>query len=126
MPGSILDAVGARPMSNHLEKDMYELKQLEDSVMDLLVILPTKIQTMCCLAKRYQELCSRFCVPPGACTCRKGIQGFEGYSAEALNYQKRAKVLQARVQSILSLVRCQKLPFSAEPIAKTCPAVRPC
>lgn len=105
---------------------MYELKQLEDSVMDLLVILPTKIQTMCCLAKRYQELCSRFCVPPGACTCRKGIQGFEGYSAEALNYQKRAKVLQARVQSILSLVRCQKLPFSAEPIAKTCPAVRPC
>lgn len=106
MPGQILDGSGIRPIANHLENDMYEVKQLEDSIMDLLVILPTKLQTMHCLAKRYQELCSRFCVPPGACACRKGIQGFEEYSAEALNYQKRAKVLQTRVQSILSLVRC--------------------
>lgn len=106
MPGPILDAVGTRPIANHLENGMYELKQLEDKIMDLLVILPTKVQTMHCVAKRYQELCSRFCVPPGACACPKGIQEFEEYSVEALNYQKRAKVLQARVQSVLRLVSC--------------------
>lgn len=106
MPGPILDAVGTRPIANHLENGMYELKQLEDKIMDLLVILPTKVQTIHCVAKRYQELCSRFCIPPGACACRKGIQEFEEYSVEALNYQKRAKVLQARVQSVLRLVSC--------------------
>ncbi|KAL4768716.1 hypothetical protein BDW60DRAFT_210735 [Aspergillus nidulans var. acristatus] len=76
---------------NFVEDDRHELRQLEDYITDLRVVLQTKMQTIRRLMKDYQR-------------CRQVIQEFEEYVNEAQMYLERAGVLQDRVQSVQNLL----------------------
>jgi Mg2+ and Co2+ transporter CorA len=90
---------------NFVEDDRHELRQLEDYITDLRVVLQTKMQTIRRLMKDYQRYCSIRCKDSRSCRCRQVIQEFEEYVNEAQMYLERAGVLQDRVQSVQNLVR---------------------
>ncbi|KAL5336636.1 hypothetical protein BJX70DRAFT_400422 [Aspergillus crustosus] len=87
-----------------IEDDRQYLKQLEDYITDLQVILHTKVLVVQRLKTNCERLCSKGCVNTGDCGCHRAIHWFEDHVVEAQSYQERAKLLQAQAQSVQSLV----------------------
>ncbi|KAL2870348.1 uncharacterized protein BJX67DRAFT_280794 [Aspergillus lucknowensis] len=90
-----------------VEADRQDLKQLEDYITDLLVIIQTQAQTIKRLKKGCRRYCEIWCWARGtkrACTCHIVIGEFGEFAIEAESYHERARVLQTRVQSIQNLL----------------------
>ncbi|KAL4978777.1 hypothetical protein BDW66DRAFT_129522 [Aspergillus desertorum] len=87
-----------------MENDRHDLRQLEEYITDLRVLLHTKVQTIRRLTASFRSLCSLSCPESRNCECRQTIQELEGYADEAQMYQERAGVLQDRVQSVQNLL----------------------
>ncbi|KAL6238798.1 hypothetical protein BDW75DRAFT_227612 [Aspergillus navahoensis] len=98
-----LGSTGSRALS-FVEGDRQDLRQLEEYITDLRVLLHTKVQTIRRLKTSYQRLCSLHCAEPGHCECHETIQELEQYADEAWMYLERAGVLQDRVQSVQKLL----------------------
>ncbi|KAE8353248.1 hypothetical protein BDV28DRAFT_133503 [Aspergillus coremiiformis] len=84
--------------------DRQRLKQLEDYITDLIVILHTAVDTIGRVGKSCQRHCQMSCGVREDCSCSYMIEEFEEYAAEARVYLKRAKVLKDRVQSTEQLL----------------------
>ncbi|EAW19030.1 uncharacterized protein NFIA_089880 [Aspergillus fischeri NRRL 181] len=80
-------------------EDRQRLKQLEDYITDMLVILQTMVDSISRIGKACRRHCQTSCNGTGSCICSHKIEGFEGYAAEAQTSLNRAKVLRERVQS---------------------------
>ncbi|KAL4759319.1 uncharacterized protein BDW70DRAFT_151737 [Aspergillus foveolatus] len=89
---------------NFAKEDRHELRQLEDNITDLRVILQTKMLTIRRLMKDYQRYCSICCKDSRNCRCGQVIQEFEEYVDEAQMYLERVGVLQDRVQSVQNIL----------------------
>ncbi|KAL4983942.1 hypothetical protein BDW68DRAFT_190905 [Aspergillus falconensis] len=87
-----------------IENDRHDLRQLEEYIADLRVLLHTKVQTIRRLTASHRSLCSLRCREPRHCECRQTIQELEEHANEAQMYQERAGVLQDRVQSVQKLL----------------------
>ncbi|KAL5000152.1 hypothetical protein BDV10DRAFT_193168 [Aspergillus recurvatus] len=99
----LVDSTESRALS-FIENDRHDLRQLEEYITDLRVLLHTKVQTIRRLTASHQSLCSLRCPEPRHCECRQTIQELEEYVDEAQMYQERAEVLQDRVQSVQKLL----------------------
>ncbi|KAI9371216.1 hypothetical protein BJX61DRAFT_39396 [Aspergillus egyptiacus] len=84
--------------------DRQDLKELDDYVTDLLVILDTTVQTIRRVRRECQRYCSIHCTKSCACPCRRSLEGLQSCADEAHCYLTRARVLQSRVQSVQSLL----------------------
>ncbi|GFF67074.1 hypothetical protein IFM61392_03858 [Aspergillus lentulus] len=80
-------------------EDRQRLKQLEDYITDMLVILQTMVDSISRIGKACRRHCQTSCNGPGSCLCSHEIEGFEECAAEAQTSLNRAKVLRERVQS---------------------------
>ncbi|KAL3471754.1 hypothetical protein BJX99DRAFT_262972 [Aspergillus californicus] len=93
---------GDRTMSL-VEEDRRNLKELEDFITNLIVILHTKVQTIRRLKTSCEKACTVHCVRGGACPCRQVVEEFKEYAAEAEAYHERASVLQSQAHALRSL-----------------------
>ncbi|KAI9036742.1 uncharacterized protein KD926_001376 [Aspergillus affinis] len=84
--------------------DRQRLKQLEDYITDLIVILQTMSDTISRLEKRCRRYCEIGCQDTNTCSCCYMVEEFEAYAAETRVYLQRAEVLKARVQSTEQLL----------------------
>ncbi|KAB8232877.1 uncharacterized protein BDW43DRAFT_97098 [Aspergillus alliaceus] len=84
--------------------DRQRLKQLEDYITDLMVILQTAVDTIGRVGKSCQRHCQESCDPRNGCSCRYMLREFDEYATEGRVYLKRAKVLKDRVQSTEQLL----------------------
>ncbi|PLB50949.1 hypothetical protein P170DRAFT_354283 [Aspergillus steynii IBT 23096] len=82
--------------------DRQRLKQLEDYITDLIVILQTMNDTVSRIGKSCQRYCEVGC--QDTCSCRYMVEEFEACAAEIQIYLQRAEVLKARVRSTEQLV----------------------
>jgi hypothetical protein len=80
-------------------EDRQRLKQLEDYITDMLVILQTMVDSISRIGKACRRHCQTSCNSTDSCLCGHKIEGFEEYAAEAQTSLNRAKVLRERVQS---------------------------
>lgn len=84
--------------------DRQQLKQLEDYITDMMVILQTMADTIARIRTSCQRHCRMSCGDDSCCSCAYTIDEFEEYAVEAQLYLNRAKVLKARVKSTSQLV----------------------
>ncbi|KAH2444133.1 hypothetical protein KXW48_006862 [Aspergillus fumigatus] len=80
-------------------EDRQRLKQLEDYITDMLVILQTMVESIIGIGKACRRHCQTSCNGTGSCLCNHKIERFEEYAAEAQTSLNRTKVLRDRVQS---------------------------
>ncbi|KAF7173147.1 hypothetical protein CNMCM5623_005370 [Aspergillus felis] len=80
-------------------EDRQRLKQLDDYITDMLVILQTMVDSISRIGKACRRHCRTSCNGTGSCLCSHKIEEFEEYAAEAQTSLNRAKVLRERVQS---------------------------
>jgi hypothetical protein len=85
--------------------DRQNLKLLEDSVIDLQIILPTMLNTIVRLCDQCKKCCERHCNKgEGKCDCDQIIEEFDEYVKEVEMHVERAKILRERSKSISQLV----------------------
>ncbi|PKY07200.1 hypothetical protein P168DRAFT_90161 [Aspergillus campestris IBT 28561] len=84
--------------------DRQRLKQLEDYITDMMVILQTMADTIARIRTSCQRHCQMSCGDSSSCSCSYTIDEFEEYATEAQLYLNRAKVLKARVKSTAQLL----------------------
>ncbi|KAK1142094.1 hypothetical protein N8T08_008177 [Aspergillus melleus] len=84
--------------------DRQRLKQLEDYITDLIVILQTMSDTISRLAISCRRYCESGCQDRNTCSCCYMVEEFEAYAAETRVYLQRAEVLKARVRSTEQLL----------------------
>ncbi len=85
--------------------DRQNLKVLEDSVIDLQVILPTMLSTIIRLCDQCKKYCERHCKNgEGKCDCDQIIEAFDEYVKEVEMHVERAKALRERSKSTSQLV----------------------
>lgn len=84
--------------------DRQRLKQLEDYITDMMVILQTMADTIARIRTSCQRHCQMSCGDSDSCSCSYTIDEFEEYATEAQLYLNRAKVLKTRVKSTAQLV----------------------
>ncbi|KAL3465116.1 hypothetical protein BJX64DRAFT_275485 [Aspergillus heterothallicus] len=99
MTSSIYGGSDTRPIQ-FVEKDRQGLKQLEEYINDLLVILRNKVDTIGRIKRSCQQYCSVHRNEKQPCICQRAMEELEEHAAEAQNYQDRVKVLQTEVQSV--------------------------
>ncbi|GFF79596.1 hypothetical protein IFM53868_02639 [Aspergillus udagawae] len=80
-------------------EDRQRLKQLDDYITDMLVILQTMVDSISRIGKACRRHCRTSCNDTGSCLCSHTVEEFEEYAAEAQTSLNRAKVLRERVQS---------------------------
>ncbi|KAL2824961.1 hypothetical protein BJY01DRAFT_262813 [Aspergillus pseudoustus] len=101
MTSSIYGGSDTRPIG-FVEKDRQGLKQLEEYINDLLVILRNKVHSIGRIKRSCLQYCSVHRSDKQPCICLRAMEELEEYAAEAQNYQDRVKVLQTEVQSVQS------------------------
>ncbi|GIJ89125.1 hypothetical protein Asppvi_008055 [Aspergillus pseudoviridinutans] len=80
-------------------EDRQRLKQLDDYITDMLVILQIMVDSIRRIGKACRRHCRTSCTGTGSCFCSHKIEEFEEYAAEAQTSLNRAMVLRERVQS---------------------------
>ncbi|KAL4908770.1 hypothetical protein BDW74DRAFT_73032 [Aspergillus multicolor] len=98
-----LGMAGSRSLT-FAEGDRLDLRELEEYITSMRVLLQTKIQTIRQLAVSYQVFCSLRCGEGSCCECGPIMREFDRYANEAGMYLERAGVLQDRVQSVQNLL----------------------
>lgn len=85
--------------------DRQTLKILEDSIIDLQVILPTLLSTIIGIRDQCKKYCERHHGNKEfVCDCNQIIDEFDEHAGEAEGYVERAKALKARAKSSAQLV----------------------
>ncbi|KAF9887508.1 hypothetical protein FE257_010086 [Aspergillus nanangensis] len=101
--------VVASEMNNH-DKIFFSagnrqrLKNFEDYVTDMQVIMHTMIDTISGIGKSCQQYCELTCKDRQPDCCKHVIEEFEASATQAAMYLERAQVLKARVQSTSQLL----------------------
>ncbi|RHZ43576.1 uncharacterized protein CDV56_100709 [Aspergillus thermomutatus] len=80
-------------------EDRQRLKQLDDYITDMLVILQTMVDSISRIGTACRRHCQTSCDGTGSCLCSNKIEEFGEYAAEAQTSLNRAKILRERVQS---------------------------
>ena len=87
--------------------DRQVLKLLEDSIIDLQVILPALLETTLCIREHCQTLCGQECAKEyESCDCEEILQLFNGHVNELELLCSRARVLKDKAKSTAQLVSC--------------------
>ncbi|OCK74722.1 hypothetical protein K432DRAFT_363217 [Lepidopterella palustris CBS 459.81] len=86
--------------------DRQTLKQLEDSIIDLGVILPTMLNTVTGICDQYRKNCRQSCRETGGdeCFCAAIIEELDQHVREVELYVKRAQSLKDKVKSTTQLL----------------------
>ena len=85
--------------------DRQNLKLLEDSVIDLQIILSTMLSTVSRIRNQCRRCCERHCQKEQeVCDCDQIIEEFDEYVKEAEMFVERAKILRDRAKSTAQLV----------------------
>ena len=85
--------------------DRQTLKLLEDSVIDLQIILSTSLSTIIRMRGQCKKCCERHCKKgEGKCDCDQIIEEFDEHVKEVEMHVGRARVLRERAKSIAQLV----------------------
>ncbi|KKA19654.1 hypothetical protein T310_6373 [Rasamsonia emersonii CBS 393.64] len=84
--------------------DRQKLKQLEDYITDLQVILDTMVHTATGIRTQCLKWCSRNCTGRERCCCESFLEEFNRFVNEAQMHLSRAQVLHEKVQSTAKLL----------------------
>ena len=87
-------------------EDRQALKELENLVIDLQVILPTLLNNLIGLQNQCKICCKMYCVKDRECDCASVIEEFDGYINRAYAYVQRAEALRDRAKCTTQLVSC--------------------
>lgn len=83
--------------------DRQNLKLVEDSVIELQIIVSTMLNTIIRIRKECSKSCKRYHVGEN-CDCEPIIEEFDEYAQEVELYIERAKSLKESVKSTIKLV----------------------